>query len=741
MKAIWKRETQGYFYSPVGYVFLGVFLAVSSVLFYLDILNTRSGDLPAFIMHISNLWMLLCPILTMRLLAEERQKKTDQLLLTSPVSLPGIVIGKYLAAVTVLLILSAFSLTYAGIVAMYGTVYPAELAVNYLGFILMGCAFAAMDLFLSGCASNPVTAAAMAFGANFLLWMLDQLELGIRAEWIGETLKFISLYHRNEPFLMGQLSFASAFYDLAFIAIFLMLTIYRLDRRRNGSGMLAAIRTRRLARKEDAEENETEAPRDRTSGNEPTKRLSGMHGSTSVIIASAVAVSLILLSVAANSLEKRNGWRADYSFNSITTHSDTTRELLKDLQHDVHIWALFRKGYEDAPLLELLDRYAAENHRITWEQADPAMNPELITRFSGTLDAPEENGLIVYCEDTDRWRLLKPTDYVSYSFDLDAGEMIYSGLIYERSISKAIWSVTRDRIPQVVIVQGHQERDADTVESFKTLLELNRYEVVFQDLGDGDYTPDPRDLLVFFSPQQDLTDEEAEKVTAFARAGGSFLFTRDYFVSMDRMPHFETLLRYFGFHCLDGLVYADANEPDTYYQNQLTWLYPDMCYTVDITGDLMASGMTAVFMPNTTAFETPSTDEQYSDNALTVFPVLQSSGTSHLGTKNGETGPFALALQARRVNGNGVSRAFITGNSEMLYDAEILNSTNSPQLLIRAMEFLLDLDASDLDTMEREAIRPSITLGNVRMGTVLITALPAAVLLAALLVLARRRRR
>ena len=97
MKAIWKRETQGYFYSPVGYVFLGVFLAVSSVLFYLDILNTRSGDLPAFIMHISNLWMLLCPILTMRLLAEERQKKTDQLLLTSPVSLPGIVIGKYLA--------------------------------------------------------------------------------------------------------------------------------------------------------------------------------------------------------------------------------------------------------------------------------------------------------------------------------------------------------------------------------------------------------------------------------------------------------------------------------------------------------------------------------------------------------------------------------------------------------------------------------------------------------------------
>ena len=104
MKAIWKREMQGYFHTPVGYVFLGVFLAISSVLFYLEILSPRSSNLPGFFSEISAIWMLVSPILTMRLLAEERQKKTDQLLLTSPVSLPGIVAGKYLAAVTVLLI-------------------------------------------------------------------------------------------------------------------------------------------------------------------------------------------------------------------------------------------------------------------------------------------------------------------------------------------------------------------------------------------------------------------------------------------------------------------------------------------------------------------------------------------------------------------------------------------------------------------------------------------------------------
>ena len=234
MKAIWKREMQGYFFTAVGYVFLGVFLTVSSVLFYLEILSSRSGDLPAFIGEVSYLWMLLSPVLTMRLLAEEKQKKTDQLLLTSPVSLPRIVIGKYLAAVTVLLAAALLTLLYVMIVAVYGKAYPAELLVAYLGFILQGCAFVAIDLFMSGCAETPVTAAVLAFGANFLLWILDLLENAVQAEWISGILRFCSLYARNEPFLMGQLSFAGILFDLTVIVLFLALTVFRLDRKRVG---------------------------------------------------------------------------------------------------------------------------------------------------------------------------------------------------------------------------------------------------------------------------------------------------------------------------------------------------------------------------------------------------------------------------------------------------------------------------------------------------------------------------
>ncbi len=232
MRAIWKRELQGYFYTPVGYVFMGVFLLLSSVMFYLSIMQSRSSDLLSFIGMMSYLWMLLCPVLTMRLLAEEKQKRTDQLLLTSPVSLTGMVMGKYLAAATVMLLTVLLTGLFVLIVAIYGQVYPGELLVGYLGFVLQGCAFIALDLFISGCCGNQVTAVVAAFGANFVLWMLDLVRTAVSVPVVEKALSFFSLYERSEPFLMGQFSFAGVGYDLSFAAAFLVLTIHMLDSRR-----------------------------------------------------------------------------------------------------------------------------------------------------------------------------------------------------------------------------------------------------------------------------------------------------------------------------------------------------------------------------------------------------------------------------------------------------------------------------------------------------------------------------
>lgn len=235
MTAIWKRELQAYFHTPVGYVYMGVFLALSSVMFFVQILQPRSSDLLTFIGQMSYLWMLLCPVLTMRLLAEERQKRTDQLLLTSPISLTGMVLGKYLAAITVMLATVALTGLFVLIVVFYGQIYPGELLVGYLGFVLQGCAFIAVDLLVSAVTATPVTAAVLGFGVNLCLWMMDLLAYSVPA-WLDRALTFLSLYSRNEPFLMGQLSFASILYDLSVAAAALVVTIHLLDARRYRGG-------------------------------------------------------------------------------------------------------------------------------------------------------------------------------------------------------------------------------------------------------------------------------------------------------------------------------------------------------------------------------------------------------------------------------------------------------------------------------------------------------------------------
>ena len=472
----------------------------------------------------------------------------------------------------------------------------------------------------------------------------------------------------------------------------------------------------------------------------------GLHSFSSLLLI-LLAASLAALNIGAGQLEKRNGWRVDYSFNSISTHSEVTRDTLEHLEHPVHLYALFRKGEEDAPLIELLDRYAAESRLVTWEQMDPSLNPALLNRFSTDTQTPGENSLIVFCEETGRWRILGPEDYVSLSMDPDTGEYTYSGWTYERSITNAISWVTREKVPKVEIVQGHGELDGETVQHFDGLLTANRFEVVYVDLTDPDYSPDPENLLVFFSPQKDLNEEEMAKVTEFAEKGGSFLFTCDYTDPVDKMSGYAALMRSYGFMPLNGLVLAGRDEPDTFYNGNRMYLIPEMCST-DLTLDLIGSGADRLLLPGCRGFEEP----EETDRNLITAALLRSGNASYLKQVTGSSttleksegdmeGPFALALQARRVTVAGyVSRACVIGCSGALVNEQVYAMTDIQQFLVRVAEFLLDLDASDLNILAKEAIRPALDTGSIGPGTVLLVALPAAVLLAALLVLGRRRR-
>ena len=245
MKTIFKREFLGYYRTPVGYVFMGVFLALAGLIFYLSNLKSLSGDFLSFLSQMTLLNMLLCPLLTMRLICEERQKRTDQLLLTAPISLASAVLGKYFAAAAVLLLTILCSNLYTLIIAFYGTVYAGEWFVGYLGFTLQSLSFLALDLLVSCFAKNQITGAVAGFGGNwgvggfwrkfFLVgdWLLGKK---LSVSWLRDALSFISLYDRYEPFLLGQLSYASILFFVSFIVVCLAGAVRVLDARRFGEG-------------------------------------------------------------------------------------------------------------------------------------------------------------------------------------------------------------------------------------------------------------------------------------------------------------------------------------------------------------------------------------------------------------------------------------------------------------------------------------------------------------------------
>lgn len=473
------------------------------------------------------------------------------------------------------------------------------------------------------------------------------------------------------------------------------------------------------------------------------------YGSLSTAILCVLLAVLVGVNFLFGTLEKKNGWRVDFSFNGITTQSETTLQILEQLPHPVHIYALFPKGQEDGPLMELLDRYAAASDLVTWEQTDITLNPGLLTRFQSDTSetAVSNDSLIVSCEATGRWRVLSPADFVSLSLDYEAGTFTSAGYTYESRITSAINYVTRPEIPRLLILQGHGELNETETEVFAELLTANNFDVQYITLADQDVTLQPEDTLAILSPLRDITDAEMAQLTEFAGLGGSFLFTCDYTDPIDEMPNYQALLRSYGFLPKDGLVIASAEESGSYYSDMRIALIPTMVST-DVTFDLVAAGADTLLMVGSRGFAMPD----QSDRNLDVSSVLNTGYKAYLRSlKNGdltsleqqdgdELGPFSLGLQARRVTTEGyVSRAFVLGCSTVLTDSQIHAMTDSQEFTLRVVEFLLNADPIDLGIMAKSALRPQLSVESVTLGSVLLVALPLAVLAAAFMVLWPRR--
>lgn len=231
MGAIFKREIKSYFTSPLGYVVLTVFALFEGFFFYYLFLNNY-GDITALFSSLLTISMFLCPVLTMRLMSEDKRLKVDQALLTAPVNLFSIVFGKFLAAFAVYA--AAFSLTLVNqlIFAMFTTPDWNIYFGNLFGNLILGAALISIGLFVSSLTESQLVSAVVSFGVVLMLLMMDTIASAIKVEFFANIVKSLSFVGRQESFLSGILDFSDLFFFVSITAVFLFLSVRMLEKKR-----------------------------------------------------------------------------------------------------------------------------------------------------------------------------------------------------------------------------------------------------------------------------------------------------------------------------------------------------------------------------------------------------------------------------------------------------------------------------------------------------------------------------
>ncbi len=224
MLAVLKKEIKSYFLSPIGYIFIGLFLFMASIFFYVDVIYYGSMNFEYMFFSLSTILTFITPLLTMRMFAEEKRNGTDQILFTSPVSMGSIVLGKFLSAVFILLISELLTFIYFIILTHFGNPYLPTALSTLLGFLLLGMAYISFGMFASSITENQIVASIVTIAFFILTWFMPGFNSNLEA---------FSLINMFEKFPSGQIALNEIVTYVTFTLLFTLLTMIVLQRKKS----------------------------------------------------------------------------------------------------------------------------------------------------------------------------------------------------------------------------------------------------------------------------------------------------------------------------------------------------------------------------------------------------------------------------------------------------------------------------------------------------------------------------
>ena len=739
MRAIYKKELRSYFTSMTGYICMAFMLVVIGI--YFAVINLSSGY-PYFGYTLSCvivLFLLMTPVLTMRILAEEKNRKTDQLLLTAPVSLWKIVIGKYLAMVTVFGLALLITCFYPLILSRFGTVSLPMAYTAILGYFLYGAACIAIGLFISSVTESQVIAALLTFFvllvfyitgvitnalpstavASFVIlfaaWLVytltSNIKIAVAAAIIVEAVNVIIFFAKSEWMagsvakVLGAFNMTSFFsnfgsgvfditgivYYLSIIGFCIFLTIQSIQRKRWGGDALM----------------------------------------TAVVLAIVVVINLVVGQIPVKYTQ------FDLTDNQLYTITDQTKTFVKGLDSDVDVYLVAQSGQEDEQIQKVLERYESLSGHIKVHTKDPVVNPSFTKQYTDS--SLSDNSLIVVCGD--KYKVINYSDIYQSEFNYSTYSSQTTGFDAEGQLTSAIDYVTSDTLPKLYTLTGHDE--ASLSDTLTSQIEKENIDIEELNLVTSESVPDDADCLMINGPQKDITADEKDRILSYMENGGHVLIFTDY--TETDMPNLAELLNNYGLSTSAGLIFEGNSQ--YYYPGYPSYLIPRI-QSADAVGSMTSKDL--VLMPY--AQNINISDDVRS--TVTTEALLQTSSKSYIKTdlKNltttekasgDEEGTFTVGAAVTE-NYNDVETKLVYFSSSAILDENMNQAVSGGnyELISNVMSWMIDKEESiSIPTKSLSTTYLTVTAADAGFWGAVVILIPAALVIGGGVVWFRRRRK
>ena len=708
MLAIFKREFKSYFQNVIGWLFVAALLAVYGLYFYVYNLKNGYPYISYDLNGIGFIMMIAVPILTMRSLSDEKKTKTDQLKLTSPVSVGRIVAGKYLAMAAVYTIDIALFALSPLVLSIYGKVALSEAYVALFGYWLYGLSCIAVGLFISSISESVIISAILTFAALFLSYMMQSITglISSSGNLLTKVLNCFDLYTPFENFVSGCFSVTSAAYYVTVILLLCFLTTQSIQKRRwafskkmIGTGAFSA-------------------------------------GMIVVMCAICVVVNLVLTALPAKYTS------IDCSATKLYSLTGDTKDRVSKLDEDITIYVLNSKKSKDAKIDETINRYKDFSSHIKVKYVDPATSPKFYQDYTDT--TPTTNSLII--ESKNRSKVIDYNDIYEY----DSSSYYYgyqsqssiTGYDAEGQITSAIEYVTMDadELPVIYQITGHNETEIGS--NFQSVVSKANANLKSLELFNEEKVPEDATAIIINSPTVDFNEEDAQKVIDYLNGGGKALIVGCYAYN-DELTNFNKILAAYNVSFKTGVV--AENDSSKYYQNPL-YLLPTVettDYTSDATdGYVFLAGSCAINYPEDTDDVTYTKLLSTSDSA--VLKKDWKNITTSKAEDADENGPFTTGLA---VNDSSTGASIVVFGTPYVVDDSYDNavSGNNADMfkdVITSMTGNVELASSVIPVKDYTLSNITInTLQAVVTGLIIMIAVPILLIIIGIVVWAMRRKK